>query len=238
MSRCCCCHRQPAAALEPAALDKRLALALLGRAYSANAYPFSPRYQNCNQWVAELLATAWGPGGEAGEAAGGRERAQAWLRSEGYEATVFDVGWRALMWAGAFIPWVHGDDHPAEDVEQQIYRVSMPASIEAFVQRRVPGRDAAGVLPHRDPGRRPPRLGADRRRLPRRGAGHRDRARIGLTLRRADVRSATRPWRAARRASPAAAQPGGDRGGGWPGGLDVHRQLLGGLFAAHRPRSA
>ena len=42
------------------------ALALLGREYSANAYPFSPRYQNCNQWVAELLATAWRPAGAAG----------------------------------------------------------------------------------------------------------------------------------------------------------------------------
>ena len=142
----------PAAALERTALDNRQALALLGREYSANAYPFSPRYQNCNQWVAELLATAWGPGGATRGEAGGetghdtpaaagereRERAQQWLRSEGYEPTVFDVGWRALMWAGAFIPWVHGDDHPAEDVEQQIYRVSMPTSIEAFVRRKLP----------------------------------------------------------------------------------------------------
>jgi hypothetical protein len=132
----------PAAALESTALDNRQALALLGREYSANAYPFSPRYQNCNQWVAELLATAWGPGGatraEMDGAADQRERAQAWLRGEGYEATVFDVGWRALMWAGNFIPWVHGDDHPAEDVEQQIYRVSMPTSIEAFVRRKLP----------------------------------------------------------------------------------------------------
>lgn len=132
----------PAAALESTALDNRQALALLGRDYSANAYPFSPRYQNCNQWVAELLATAWGPGGatrgEMDGASDQRERAQAWLRSEGYAATVFDVGWRALMWAGNFIPWVHADDHPAEDVEQQIYRVSMPASIEAFVRRKLP----------------------------------------------------------------------------------------------------
>jgi hypothetical protein len=140
----------PAAALERTALDNRQALALLGREYSANAYPFSPRYQNCNQWVAELLATAWGPDGSTGgetvgetghdtpAAAGERERAQQWLRSEGYEATVFDVRWRALMWAGAFIPWVRGDDHPAEDVGQQLYRVSMPASIEAFVRRQLP----------------------------------------------------------------------------------------------------
>ena len=55
----------PAAALESTALDNRHALALLGREYSANAYPFSPRYQNCNQWVAELLATAWRPAASA-----------------------------------------------------------------------------------------------------------------------------------------------------------------------------
>ena len=132
-----------AAALERTALDNRQALALLGDEYSANAYPFSLRYQNCNQWVAELLATAWGAGGATGgetdPAGDGRQRAQTWLRAEGFEATVFDVGWRALMWAGNFIPWVHGDDHPAEDVEQQIYRVSMPASIEAFVRRKLPG---------------------------------------------------------------------------------------------------
>lgn len=143
----------PAVALERTALDNRQALALLGSEYSANAYPFSLRYQNCNQWVAELLATAWRPprtthGATAGETSGEmrgtdtgreRERAQQWLEGEGFEATVFDVGWRALMWAGAFIPWVHSDDHPAEDKARQIYRVSMPASIEAFVRRKLPG---------------------------------------------------------------------------------------------------
>ena len=130
---------KPAAELERTALDKRRALELLGTDYSANAYPFSLRYQNCNQWVAELLAAAWGPGDDRGDAIDRRQRAQAWLKSEGYEPTVFDVGWRALMWAGAFIPWVHGDDHPAEDVEHKLYRVSMPASIEAFVRRKVQG---------------------------------------------------------------------------------------------------
>ena len=49
------------------------------------------------------------------------------------------LGARPMMWLGAFVPWVHSDDHPAEDTAQALYRVSMPASIEAFVQAQVPG---------------------------------------------------------------------------------------------------
>ena len=43
------------------ALDNRLALALLSPRYSASAYAFATRYQNCNQWVAELMGFAWQP---------------------------------------------------------------------------------------------------------------------------------------------------------------------------------
>jgi hypothetical protein len=42
------------------------------------------------------------------------------------------------MWLGRLIPWLHDDDHPPEDLDRLIYRVSMPASIEAFVQAKVP----------------------------------------------------------------------------------------------------
>jgi len=127
-----------AAAVERAALDNRQALQFLGGTYSANAYAFSERYQNCNQWVAELLASAWGRVDEAG-ADGTRTQAQRWLKEQGYAPNVFDVGWRVLMWAGAFIPWLHSDDHPLEDIDRKIYRVSMPTSIEAFVHATVPG---------------------------------------------------------------------------------------------------
>ncbi|MDH5330854.1 MAG: DUF2145 domain-containing protein, partial [Aquincola sp.] len=51
--------REAAVQLERAALDNARVLRLLAAAYSANAYPFSVRYQNCNQWVVELLAAAW-----------------------------------------------------------------------------------------------------------------------------------------------------------------------------------
>lgn len=133
-----------AAELERAALDKGQALQLLGATYSANAYPYSLRYQNCNQWVVEVLATARGALMKA-EVQGGapppslRERAQQWLQSEGYTPSVIDVGWRPLMWATAFVPWLNNDDHPAADQAQAIYRVSMPAAIENFVRAQVPG---------------------------------------------------------------------------------------------------
>ena len=125
-----------AAEVEQAALDKRQALQMLGATYSANAYPFSLQYQNCNQWVAEVLALAQG---RLNDGAPPREQAQAWLKGQGYTPSVMDVGWRPLMWAAYLVPWLHNDDHPAEDLAQKIYRVSMPASIEAFVQARVPG---------------------------------------------------------------------------------------------------
>lgn len=129
-----------AAALEPLALDNAVALQLLGHSYSANAYPFSPLHQNCNQWLVELLATAWGlPAPRPTEALALRSQAQQWLRAQGYRPTVFEAGNPLLMWAGLLVPWLHNDDHPPEDLAQARYRVSMPAAIEAFVRDTVPG---------------------------------------------------------------------------------------------------
>jgi hypothetical protein len=127
-----------AAALERYALDNRLALALLGPRYSANAYPFSTLYQNCNQWVAELLVASWAAPAR-GDVPAAREQAQQRLRAEGYAPTLFDLGARPLLWLAAFVPWLHLNDHPAEDLERNRLWVSMPPAIEAFVRARVPG---------------------------------------------------------------------------------------------------
>lgn len=128
---------EPAArALERTALDKRAALSLLAGTYSANAYAFGERYQNCNQWVAELLATAWG----ASATGNARAAAQQWLREHRYEPAVFDIGDRLVLSLGiAFVPWLHRDDHPDEDLRNARLRVNMPSSIEAFVRQQVPG---------------------------------------------------------------------------------------------------
>ena len=127
--------RADADALERAALDKGRALQLLNTTYSANAYAWGLKYQNCNQWVIELLASAWNA---APEATDPRAQAQRWLAEQGYTPTRIAVGNRLLMWAGAFVPWLHDDDHPADDVAAMRYRVSMPESIERFVRAQVP----------------------------------------------------------------------------------------------------
>jgi len=122
---------EESAQLEQAALDKPLALALLAGQYSANAYAFGTRYQNCNQWVAELLASAWGK-------LHTREQAQDWLRTQGYAAGPVRIPSHLLMFAGQFVPLVHMNDHPVEDVYALALQVSVPDAIERFVRRQAP----------------------------------------------------------------------------------------------------
>jgi len=121
--------------LERAVADKRLALSLLSGKYSANAYAFGTRYQNCNQWVAELMASAWG-GIDGHEAT--REYAQSWLREQGYVAGPVKVPSHWMMFAGQFVPLIHVVDHPVDDLHALSLQVSVPASIEDFVRRRAP----------------------------------------------------------------------------------------------------
>jgi hypothetical protein len=121
--------------LERAAMDKRLALDLLGGQYSANAYAFSTRYQNCNQWVAELIASAWGRPGEGKQA---REQAQEWLRVQDYAAGPVRIPAHWMVFAAQFVPLVHIRDHPVEDLHALALRVSIPDAIEDFVHMRTP----------------------------------------------------------------------------------------------------
>jgi hypothetical protein len=123
------------ALLERAALDKPLALALLGDSYSANAYAFGTRYQNCNQWVAELLAFAWG---HLAESSAPRARAQAWLRAQGYAAKPVKIPSHWTMFAGQFVPLVHVGDHPLDDIHALALHISVPTTIEDFVHREAP----------------------------------------------------------------------------------------------------
>lgn len=126
---------EAAAPLERAALDDRQSLQLLGTRYSANAYAFGQYYQNCNQWLAEMLASAWG---NLAMQDNPRSAAQQWLADQNYQPTVFHVGWQPLMWLAARLRWLHSDDHPTRDLDAAQFRVSMPQSIEGFVHLRNP----------------------------------------------------------------------------------------------------
>lgn len=125
--------------LERTTRDNATALALLGSAYSASAYAFSTQYQNCNQWVAELLATAWwGPSDGTQAPADPRAQAQAWLEQAGYAPARIQLGsvwWHS--WA-SWIPWLHEDDHPPRHRAALRYDVSVPEALEAFVQAQQP----------------------------------------------------------------------------------------------------
>ncbi|WP_343732726.1 DUF2145 domain-containing protein [Duganella sp.] len=126
---------QAVLALRPALLDTRRALHLLAAQYSANAYAYSLRYQNCNQWLIEMLAAGWG-GLQDGEDL--RGRAQAWLRDAGYTPQPVAIGSRWWMLASYFVPLLHLDDHPDADRDALQLHISLPTTIEDFVRARFP----------------------------------------------------------------------------------------------------
>lgn len=131
--------RDKADALHAAALDRARFAPLLAAQYSANAYPFSVRYQNCNQWVAELLATAWAPL-DRGEQREGvlREGAQQWLRQTGYAPRPIAVDSHLTKLVAGFVPLIHLDDHPEETRLGMQFQTSLPTDIERWLRTLAP----------------------------------------------------------------------------------------------------
>ena len=128
--------------LRRALLDPVRVQQLLAGRYSANAYAFSLKYQNCNQWVVELLASAWG---ELAAGSDLRARAQDWLRAAPYNPAAVDVGARWLMLGSIFVPLVHMDDHPPAAIGTMRLAVSLPASLEAFARQRLPASERVEI---------------------------------------------------------------------------------------------
>jgi hypothetical protein len=126
------------AALRTATQDNSVALSLLSTAYSANAYAFSTQYQNCNQWVAEMLGFAWQDASADNAQVPPRQQAQRWLKSMNYQPTDIPIQ-RWMLWLSLFAPRMHSDDHPAADLAHRVLKVSMPDALERFVHARVPG---------------------------------------------------------------------------------------------------
>jgi hypothetical protein len=77
-------------------------------AYNMLAYPWSVTYQQSNQWAIETLALA------EDSAAGTRERAQAWLKLQGYEPTALRITAMKRLGARLTAANIAFDDHPNE----------------------------------------------------------------------------------------------------------------------------
>jgi len=77
------------------------------RRYSVVSYAWGTRYQQSNQWLTETLAGALAP--EAAD----RERAQAWLRLQGYEPTRLRIGALTRLGGRMTQANVAFDDHPS-----------------------------------------------------------------------------------------------------------------------------
>jgi hypothetical protein len=76
------------------------------RRYSVVSYAWGTRYQQSNQWLTETLAGALVP------EAVNRERAQAWLRLQGYEPTRLHIGAFTRLGGRLTKANVAFDDHP------------------------------------------------------------------------------------------------------------------------------
>lgn len=126
---------EAAAQLQLALIDNQRALALLAERYSANAYAFGLAYQNCNQWVIEMLASAFGA---LPAQTGLRAQAQAWLRAKGYDPAPVTIDSPFVMMASYAVPLLHLGDHPRADRAARRLQISLPSTVEAFIQQRLP----------------------------------------------------------------------------------------------------
>ncbi len=120
-----------AQALAAAGTSNARALAFLHTEYRANAYTFGLRFQNCNQWVAELMAAAWGDAND-------RPQAQQWLQEQGFSGNTVNAYWRPLLWFTHFSRWLTLEEHPASELDEARLRVTLPDGIAAWVQQRYP----------------------------------------------------------------------------------------------------
>lgn len=125
---------EAAAPLAAAGGDRERALALLSGEYMANAHPQDLLRQNCNQWLAELLALSWADDPKAST----REQAQAQLQRWAYAPEPVRYGTPLWRWLAVFVPWFSMDGHPAEDLASNQLVTSLPPDLERLAQRLWP----------------------------------------------------------------------------------------------------
>lgn len=105
-----------------------LHVSLHNAAYSTIAYPFSTRYQNCNQWVLELIAAAAATPGMVLD----RASAQQWLSRSVYRPTQVRISAGQRLGARLFAANVRFDDHPPGAIGR--YEVVSVESVVSFLR--------------------------------------------------------------------------------------------------------
>jgi hypothetical protein len=110
-------------------LDERRAKALHHKPYSLVSYPWSRKYQQSNQWAIETLAAAMEPSVYS------RERAQEWLRYQGYQPTVLTIGPFTRLGGRIGSANVAFDDHPPEKRYSDRIETVTVDSVFAWLQR-------------------------------------------------------------------------------------------------------
>jgi hypothetical protein len=111
-------------------LASRTPLRLHEPRYSMLAYAWSTRYQNSNQWVLEMLASASAAPGRVES----RGEAQQWLKEAGYQPAAVKVGAAARLGARLFRANVAFDDHPTMPRLQGHFATVTVDGIEQFVR--------------------------------------------------------------------------------------------------------
>ncbi|ATQ75981.1 hypothetical protein CR152_16640 [Massilia violaceinigra] len=107
---------------------------LHGENYNMLAFPFSPKYQNSNQWVLETYAAS-----ASDTAIDDRGAAQSWLKQAGYTPNTIWVPSVKRLGARVFRANVAFDDHPmGRRIAGQIDIVTVE-SVVRFVKKRDPG---------------------------------------------------------------------------------------------------
>ena len=112
-----------------------LAQQLHEREYNMIAHPYSTKYQNSNQWVLEVIASALAPAGYVSS----RLSAQDWLKHNGYTPSVIPIAAGKRAGARLFSPHVRFSDHTDEEWQAARYSVVSVDSVLNFVKARDPG---------------------------------------------------------------------------------------------------
>jgi hypothetical protein len=111
------------------------ATALHEREYNMIAHPYALKFQNSNQWVLEVAASALAAPGTLTT----RSQVQAWLKENGYVPGEVPISARRRAAAALFSAHVRFTDHTDDEMYYRRYHVVSVESVLAFLSKVDPG---------------------------------------------------------------------------------------------------